>query len=388
MEWYRRNYDDLTICVYDRCNAEKNFIKRVEGSYNNNRETVTWDPKAFRFIWNDNTDGQPKGKMDMYPVQSSTTWLDGRWHTTLRVDSWRNTKPSWVDYWYGYAKYLNTKTQSTTFEEYFEKIQKKRIRSFTAYLSLDRKSFYETYAFLTTSNDKLILRYVHQSDAVKDAEENVKLSPKATACTIMRKFWVNRVFREENCGISHLTYCSSYCVLVQQRCIRNHFALWAGYTDYEDGKALFENNPTLKQCFKIDSIKSPAEKASFLEKMSRCIETRCNTEVSFIKSVEGCYGEESYIGTEYENGWHYVRITWDEDAEQFTWRNRAGIEWTLKPVEDDHGQWSTTKLAVGEDCPYYEDGHKEAALEYKDNKIYAIRGPNGKPYTKKATSCP
>ena len=170
-----------------------------------------------------------------------------------------------------------------------------------------------------------------------------------------------------------------------------------GYAGFYQGKAFFLNNPTFKQCYPRWVNGYEGDDAKYLQhfkqnkeklftNMAVCLQTKCKFE-KFIDSVEGCYGEKEYIGTKNENEWHYVRITWDEDAEKFMWKNRANIAWTLKPVWGEW-EWSTTKLAVGEDCPYFEDGHHEAALEYKDNKINIIRGPYNEAYTKDANACP
>ena len=77
-----------------------------------------------------------------------------------------------------------------------------------------------------------------------------------------------------------------------------------------------------------------------------------------------------------------MKITWDKDAEKFTWKNCANVEWTMKPVQES-GQWSTTKLAVN-------------STYYRDNKVAGLETVKGKtiiswldePYTKDADACP
>ena len=105
---------------------------------------------------------------------------------------------------------------------------------------------------------------------------------------------------------------------------------------------------------------------------------------SFTSVVIGCY-ETAHPS----NDWHYVQITWNENAGTFTWKNRAGATWslTLIPMGDE---WNTTNLAVGPECPYYNSGHKFAGLEWKGipgaSEISTVRGPWNEPYQRKA--CP
>jgi hypothetical protein len=77
------------------------------------------------------------------------------------------------------------------------------------------------------------------------------------------------------------------------------------------------------------------------------------------------------------NDWHYVTISVD-DAERgvYTWKNRAGAEWTLKQA------WELG-LEVAPDCPYYDDGHKEAFVDMDWNgDVIAIHGPWNEIYLK------
>ena len=383
---YGRPYCDgdvMHVCVYNRCNDEKNIIKRIEGCYDNNNVNVAWDPKAWKFIMKNRANDE----WSMYPLQTSTTWKDGRWsRSRLRVDDQT------------YSDRL------TSYEAYLQRVEATRRLTYAFYL--------RTYALYQKSTITW-LSHTYTKDA-NACEANVKLSPNATACTILQKLFpyadiddweasysFENVFREPNCDSPHSTHCNSYCVYSQQRCIMNYFARQMGYAGFHHGKAFFLNNPTFKQCYPrwVNGYSGHGSDAYYLQhfkhnkekrfkNMAVCLQTKCKFE-RLGNSVEGCYGEKEYIGTKNENEWHYVRITGDEDTEQFTWRNRAGKEWTLKPVwEEQSMEWSTTKLAVGEDCPYFEDGHHEAALEYKDNTINIIRGPWDEPYTKDANACP
>ena len=106
-----------------------------------------------------------------------------------------------------------------------------------------------------------------------------------------------------------------------------------------------------------------------------------------IAQVQGCYENKLYTGNA-NNDYHNVKITWDENAEKFTWKNKAGVKWSLYPVKivEEHGQWSTAKLEVGADCGY--TGYKEAKLEYEGNTINIIHGPGNEPYTRDDNACP
>ena len=100
-----------------------------------------------------------------------------------------------------------------------------------------------------------------------------------------------------------------------------------------------------------------------------------------IAQVQGCYENKLYTGNA-KNDSHNVKITWDENAEKFTWMTKAGVAWTLYPVQEN-GQWSTTKLHV--DSPMYPK-YEEAGMEtLNGNSI--IHWLN-EPYTKDVNACP
>ena len=49
------------------------------------------------------------------------------------------------------------------------------------------------------------------------------------------------------------------------------------------------------------------------------------------ENLSGDYVIDGYEGN--KNDWHYVSLSWDYDRYAFTWRNRAGREWTLKETD-------------------------------------------------------
>ena len=89
------------------------------------------------------------------------------------------------------------------------------------------------------------------------------------------------------------------------------------------------------------------------------------SEDALITGVTGYYEiDHTLYPSEEQNGdWHHVEINWNHDKGSFTWENRAGVSWTLTPIHGVGG-WDTTKLAVGSDCTYYNEGHHFATLEW------------------------
>jgi hypothetical protein len=81
-----------------------------------------------------------------------------------------------------------------------------------------------------------------------------------------------------------------------------------------------------------------------------------------------------------ENDWHFVWISNPScDGINYVWNNKAGASWSLTAVK------TGTKIEyflTGEDCPYYNDGHYYAELNYNSKKqIDSISGPWGELYT-------
>ena len=70
-----------------------------------------------------------------------------------------------------------------------------------------------------------------------------------------------------------------------------------------------------------------------------------------------------YPSEQDRNDWHHVEINWNHGS--FTWENRAGISWTLTPIRQPiGGDWDYTKLQVGSDNIYYNEGYHFATLEW------------------------
>ena len=68
-------------------------------------------------------------------------------------------------------------------------------------------------------------------------------------------------------------------------------------------------------------------------------------------------------GQHNSDDWYFVEITWNVGSNTFTWQNKAGVSWTLTPIGGSGG-WDITKLALGNDNPYFNDGYTTAVLEW------------------------
>ena len=75
---------------------------------------------------------------------------------------------------------------------------------------------------------------------------------------------------------------------------------------------------------------------------------------------------------------------WNPATGYFTWQNRAGVKWSLKPIAKGEDDWDTSKLKVGPECPYFKDGHEFAAVEWEGDAGYSavstIKGPGEEAY--------
>jgi len=83
-----------------------------------------------------------------------------------------------------------------------------------------------------------------------------------------------------------------------------------------------------------------------------------------------------------KNNWHYVNITRQTDTASETdyiWSNRAGVTWSLY-VDSSLGD---NELRVGEDCPYYDNGHTVLSMTGD-----GVLGPWGELYNKESESAP
>ena len=86
---------------------------------------------------------------------------------------------------------------------------------------------------------------------------------------------------------------------------------------------------------------------------------------AFENGISGFYDIDHKIhGDGDKNPWYNVEITWNPTKGAFTWKNRAGVTWTLTPMMGPSGGLDRTKLAVGNDCPYKNDGHEFAKIEW------------------------
>jgi len=106
---------------------------------------------------------------------------------------------------------------------------------------------------------------------------------------------------------------------------------------------------------------------------------------AFINGLSGFYDIDHnlYAGVGHSD-WHSVHITWNENKGVFKWKNAAGVTWTLTPMMGASGNWDMTKLAVGNDCPYRNDGHEFAMIEWGSLEgsdiVTTIWGPWHEPY--------
>ena len=99
---------------------------------------------------------------------------------------------------------------------------------------------------------------------------------------------------------------------------------------------------------------------------------------AFASGISGCYKKANS-----DDDSHFIQISWDENENTFTWANRAGTRWSLKLVDLE----DTTKLAVQDDCPFYNSGHKFAGLEWQGipgkSQLSTISGPDSEVFQRK-----
>ena len=91
-----------------------------------------------------------------------------------------------------------------------------------------------------------------------------------------------------------------------------------------------------------------------------------NNKEELIQGIIGYYEIDRSIclkGKFNSEDWYFVKITWNAGSNTFTWQNKAGVSWTLTPIVGCGG-WEETKLAVGNDNPYFSDGYHTAAVEW------------------------
>ena len=99
------------------------------------------------------------------------------------------------------------------------------------------------------------------------------------------------------------------------------------------------------------------------------------TTQQFVDGISGFYEIDIHLhSNEQNNDWYAVEIIWNQAKGAFTWKNRAGVTWTLTPLMGSSGDWDETKLAVGNDCPYRNDGHEFAMIEWVSPASFCIFG--------------
>ena len=85
---------------------------------------------------------------------------------------------------------------------------------------------------------------------------------------------------------------------------------------------------------------------------------------NLVDGVTGFYQIDlSMAPSKRDRNWDAVQVTWSKDTNSFTWTNKAGVSWSLKPVSG-MGGFDTTKLLVGNENPYFRDGYTSAKIEW------------------------
>ena len=94
---------------------------------------------------------------------------------------------------------------------------------------------------------------------------------------------------------------------------------------------------------------------------------------AFIKGFSGFYEMDRNLhSSEEQSKWYTVQITWKESKGTFKWQNRAGVTWTLTPLSGSTGGWDEKTLTVGNDCPYKNEGHEVAMIEWVSSALSQI----------------
>jgi hypothetical protein len=90
-------------------------------------------------------------------------------------------------------------------------------------------------------------------------------------------------------------------------------------------------------------------------------------------SLPGNYECHLYDNRPEKNNWHYVTLVRTSDT-TLKWTNRAGASWTLTTTSN------RTKLDVGEDCPYFKEGHTQVTVVWSGNQVLGLYGPGNALY--------
>ena len=94
-----------------------------------------------------------------------------------------------------------------------------------------------------------------------------------------------------------------------------------------------------------------------------------NNEENLVPGIIGWYQIDLSVAPKNrDTSWDTVQITWNAATNAFTWANKAGVSWTLKPISGKGG-WDTTQLTVGNDNPYYQDGYTTAKIEWASRTL-------------------
>lgn len=98
----------------------------------------------------------------------------------------------------------------------------------------------------------------------------------------------------------------------------------------------------------------------------------------------GQYECTQYIGGPDENDWHHVTVSMQNHSHALVWKNRAGVQWLLLPVDGE-----PDSLMTGDESPYpsvkfpvirSEDGSVQTLVfngENYDRKMRGFQGPRG-----------
>lgn len=99
----------------------------------------------------------------------------------------------------------------------------------------------------------------------------------------------------------------------------------------------------------------------------------------FVNGLSGFYEIDPnlFMGNEQQTKWYTVEITWNQAKGAFTWRNRAAVTWTLTPLIGSSASWDETKLLVGNQCPYRNEGYEFAKIEWVSSALFSIYSSTG-----------
>ncbi len=135
-----------------------------------------------------------------------------------------------------------------------------------------------------------------------------------------------------------------------------------------------QNAPYNERLEDIQCIDDSITEAQAKQIISAADGTATITPVIVDPSLLGNYENHLYDNGG-KNDWHYVTISQVDDS-TLKWTNRAGVSWTLTMTSEK------TKLNVGEDCPYFQEGYKQATVVWKGDQVSGLLGPWNELYQK------